>query len=72
MKSPAATIGSSSFGFRVKPIRIAEFSLLAFLAVAMGLPLLFLITGSFNQLLPENRLCMVSAIGSPPSPIRER
>src|ERR1043166_1405290 len=48
MRSPAATIGSSSFRFRVKPIRIAEFSLLAFLAVAMGLPLLFLITGSFN------------------------
>jgi iron(III) transport system permease protein len=48
MKSPAASIGFSNVGFRLRPIRMAEFSLLAFLAIAMGLPLLFLVTGSFN------------------------
>jgi len=30
------------------PIRLAEFSFLVFLAVVMGLPLLFLLTGSFQ------------------------
>jgi len=38
--------------FRLRPIRVAEFSFLLFLAVAMGLPLLFLLTGSFNLSAP--------------------
>jgi iron(III) transport system permease protein len=38
--------------FRFRPIRIAEFSFLIFLAVVMGLPLLFLLTGSFNLAAP--------------------
>lgn len=47
MKAPAA-VPLVNFGIRPRPIRIAEFSLLAFLAVAMGLPLFFLLIGSFN------------------------
>ncbi len=38
--------------FRLRPIRIAEFSFLIFLVVVMGLPLLFLLTGSFNLAAP--------------------
>ena len=48
MKLSTATVASSNTRFPLRPIRVAEFSLLAFLAVAMGLPLLFLLTGSFN------------------------
>ena len=40
------------FRFRVRSIRVAEFSMLAFLALAMGLPLLFLLVGSFNLATP--------------------
>ena len=36
----------------LRPIRLAEFSFLIFLVVAMGLPLLFLLTGSFNLSAP--------------------
>ena len=43
---------SSRFRFRLRPIRVAEFSFLIFLALAMGLPLLFLLTGSFNLAAP--------------------
>jgi iron(III) transport system permease protein len=39
-------------GFRLRPIRLAEFSYLLFLGVVMGLPLLFLLTGSFNLAAP--------------------
>jgi len=38
--------------FRLRPIRLAEFSFLIFLVVVMGLPLLFLLTGSFNLAAP--------------------
>ncbi|HLN87599.1 MAG TPA: iron ABC transporter permease [Candidatus Limnocylindrales bacterium] len=38
--------------FRLRPIRIAEFSFLIFLVVVMGLPLLFLLSGSFNLAAP--------------------
>lgn len=38
--------------FRLQPIRIAEFSFLIFLIVVMGLPLLFLLSGSFNLAAP--------------------
>ena len=48
MRPSAAGIGFPNVGFRARPIRIAEFLLLALLAVAMGLPLFFLVTGSFN------------------------
>jgi iron(III) transport system permease protein len=39
-------------GLRLRPIRLAELSFLLFLAIVMGLPLLFLITGSFNLAAP--------------------
>jgi iron(III) transport system permease protein len=48
MKSSTAVAAPSNSRFLFRPIRVAEFSLLAFLAVAMGLPLLFLFAGSFN------------------------
>jgi iron(III) transport system permease protein len=38
--------------FRLRPIRIAEYSFLIFLLVVMGLPLLFLLSGSFNLAAP--------------------
>jgi len=38
--------------FHLRPIRLAELSFLLFLAVVMGLPLLFLLTGSFNLSAP--------------------
>jgi iron(III) transport system permease protein len=48
MKSPTAVAAPSNSRFPLRSIRVAEFSLLAFLAIAMGLPLLFLFAGSFN------------------------
>jgi iron(III) transport system permease protein len=51
MKPPDA-VSIVNFGIRLRPIRLAEFSMLAFLAVAMGLPLFFLLTGSFNLASP--------------------
>ena len=47
--TPADVFGSR---FRLRPIRVAEFSFLIFLLVAMGLPLLFLLAGSFNLAAP--------------------
>src|SRR5499426_2638964 len=52
MKSSADTLFPPLTRFRLRPIRIAEFSFLAFLVMAMGLPLLFLLTGSFNLAAP--------------------
>jgi iron(III) transport system permease protein len=52
MKSPTATLSLPLTRFRLRPIRIAEFSFLVFLIAAMGLPLLFLLTGSFNLAAP--------------------
>jgi iron(III) transport system permease protein len=52
MKSPATTLSSPLVRFRLRPIRIAELSFLIFLISAMGLPLLFLLTGSFNLAVP--------------------
>lgn len=57
MKSSAATVRSSPSRFRLRPIRIAEFSFLIFLSAAMGMPLLFLLTGSFN-LAPPGKLAI--------------
>ena len=37
---------------RLQPIRLAEFAMLAGLLVTMGLPLCFLLLGSFNLALP--------------------
>jgi iron(III) transport system permease protein len=48
MKLLDTTVSVAHFGIRLRPIRIAEFSMLAFLAVTMGLPLFFLLIGSFN------------------------
>ena len=36
----------------LRPIRLAELSFLIFLVVAMGLPLMFLLSGSFNLSAP--------------------
>jgi iron(III) transport system permease protein len=52
MKSPTAILSPPLMRFRLRPIRIAEFSFLIFLIVAMGMPLLFLLTGSFNLAAP--------------------
>lgn len=52
MKTATATLVSSRLRFHVRPIRAAEFSFLTFLALAMGLPLVFLLTGSFNLAAP--------------------
>src|ERR1043166_346195 len=47
MKSPSIA-GLGIAPLRLRPIRIAECGLLAFLAIAMGLPLFFLLSGSLN------------------------
>src|SRR5919106_1185253 len=52
MKSPASSLSLPVVRFRLRPIRVAEFTFLVFLIVAMGLPLLFLLTGSFNLAAP--------------------
>jgi iron(III) transport system permease protein len=52
MKSATRSFVSPGFSSRVPPIRLAEISFLIFLAVAMGLPLLFLLSGSFNLAAP--------------------
>jgi iron(III) transport system permease protein len=52
MKSPTATLSLPMTRLRLRPIRIAEFTFLVFLIAAMGLPLLFLLTGSFNLAAP--------------------
>lgn len=48
----AAALSSVRSRLRLRPIRLAEFSFLIFLALAMGLPLLFILTGSFNLAAP--------------------
>ena len=52
MDSSASTTLPRWQRLRPRPIRVAEFSFLVFLAIAMGLPLLFLLTGSFNLTAP--------------------
>ncbi|MGH7888469.1 MAG: hypothetical protein ACREPG_11415, partial [Candidatus Binatia bacterium] len=52
MKSSSEILLPTPSRFRLRPIRIAEFSFLIFLTVAMGLPLLFLLSGSFNLAAP--------------------
>ena len=54
MKAPATIAYPTLLRFRLRPIRVAELSFLLFLIVVMGLPLLFLITGSFNLAAPGN------------------
>jgi iron(III) transport system permease protein len=51
MNNAAAPL-ASRLRLRLRPIRAAEFSFLIFLALAMGLPLLFLLTGSFHLAAP--------------------
>ena len=48
MKAPTDILLPMTGRFRLRPIRVAEFSFLIFLLVVMGLPLLFLLSGSFN------------------------
>ena len=52
MRSSLVTLGNSKAKLRLRPIRLAEFCLLIFLLLAMGTPLLFLLTGSFNLSAP--------------------
>ena len=52
MSLPAATSLPRLRRLHLRPIRLAELSFLLFLAVVMGLPLLFLLTGSFNLSAP--------------------
>lgn len=52
MSSFVTTLVSSKAKLRVRPIRLAEFCVLIFLLLAMGMPLLFLLTGSFNLSAP--------------------
>ncbi|HEY3166865.1 MAG TPA: ABC transporter permease subunit, partial [Candidatus Binatia bacterium] len=52
MKSPTTTLSLPVIRFRLRPIRVAELSFLFFLIAVMGLPLLFLLTGSFNLAAP--------------------
>jgi iron(III) transport system permease protein len=48
MNSTAPALTISGLNIRVRPFRLAEFAAIAFFALAMGLPLVFLLTGSFN------------------------
>ncbi len=52
MKSNAAIAVPWRIRARLRPIRCAEFSFLVFLAAVMGMPLLFLLAGSFNLAAP--------------------
>src|SRR5512139_2567502 len=52
MKSPAAITSPALLRFTLRPIRVAEFCFLLILIIVMGLPLLSLITGSFNLAAP--------------------
>ena len=48
MNSSASTLAIPGVNIRIRPYRLAEFAAIAFFALAMGLPLAFLLTGSFN------------------------
>ena len=52
MVLPSTTLSSSAVCFRLRPLRFVEISFLVFLLMVMGLPLLFLLTGSFNLAAP--------------------
>jgi iron(III) transport system permease protein len=52
MKAVSALRVAQLGRFRLRPIRLAEFSFLLFLTLVMGLPLLFLLAGSFNLAAP--------------------
>jgi iron(III) transport system permease protein len=52
MSLPATTLEIPRPKFRLPPIRLAEFCMLLFFGVVTGLPLLFLIVGSFNLASP--------------------
>jgi len=52
MKASTDILLPTTNRFRLRPIRVAEFSFLIFLVVVMGLPLLFLLSGSFNLAAP--------------------
>ncbi|HEX2229760.1 MAG TPA: hypothetical protein VHM64_21720, partial [Candidatus Binatia bacterium] len=48
MSFAATGVTPSRLKLRFRPMRVAEFSFLLFLLLALGMPLLFLLTGSFN------------------------
>jgi iron(III) transport system permease protein len=52
MKTPAATWPFVRFKFRIRPFRLAEIGMIVFFGVAMGMPLFFLLAGSFNLAAP--------------------
>jgi iron(III) transport system permease protein len=52
MNSTADTVTVSRSRFRLRPIRVAELAMILFFGIATGLPLLFLLTGSFNLSAP--------------------
>src|SRR5580765_6466661 len=52
MKASTEILRPTFSRFRLRPIRVAEYSFLIFLVVVMGLPLLFLLSGSFNLAAP--------------------
>ena len=54
MSTPAASLTITRPRFRLRPIRIAEALTILFFGVAMGLPMLSLISGSFNLAPPGN------------------
>ena len=52
MKVTETTTKYRAIRIRLRPIRVAEVSLIAFFAVVTGLPLMFLVVGSFNLAAP--------------------
>jgi iron(III) transport system permease protein len=52
MKASTDILFPTAGRFRLRPIRVAEFGFLIFLTVAMGLPLIYLLSGSFNLAAP--------------------
>lgn len=52
MSTQATALELARARFRLRPIRMAELAMLALFGVAMGLPLFFLVVGSFNLAAP--------------------
>jgi iron(III) transport system permease protein len=48
MKASADTVSAWVAGFRLRPVLLAEVFMVVFLAAMLGLPLVFLLAGSFN------------------------
>ncbi len=52
MNSSTLTLSTPRVKLHLRPFRLAEFLVISFFAAAMGLPLLFLLVGSFNMAPP--------------------